>query len=124
MSFTKLIVMIVKLHMLVKVKGVWEHKRNSKKAHKETPFFKHMINTEHIFDFAGSQILDIEPNYYRRITSELVNIHAQNNPINIQQDLDKFHFIYKSLFQTIKHNYRRYITILISAILHRCLRLY
>ena len=79
-----------------------EHERDSKKAYKETPFFKNMINTEHTFDFAGSQILDIEPNYYRCITLELVNIHAQNNPINIQQDLDKLHSIYKSLFQTIK----------------------
>ena len=79
-----------------------EHERDSKIAHKETPFFKHKIDTEHTFDFARSQILDIEPNYYRRITLELVNIHAQNNPINIQQDLDKLHSIYKSLFQTIK----------------------
>ena len=34
-----------------------EHERDSKKVHKETPFFKHMINTEHTIDFAGSQIL-------------------------------------------------------------------
>ena len=79
-----------------------EHKRESKKAHKETPFFKHMIDTEHTFDFDASQILDIGPNYYRRITAELMNIHAQNNPINIQQNLDKLHSIYKSLFQAIK----------------------
>lgn len=81
---------------------VSEHKRDSKKAHKETPFFKHMVATEHTFDFEGSQILDIEPHYYRRVTSELLNIHAQSNPINIQQDLDKLHSMYKSLFQTIK----------------------
>ena len=30
-----------------------EHKNNSKKDHKETPFFKHMISTEHTFNFEG-----------------------------------------------------------------------
>ena len=29
-----------------------------------------MIATEHTFDFEGAQILDIEPHYYRRVTSE------------------------------------------------------
>ena len=52
-----------------------------------------MIATQHTFDFEGSQILDIEPHYYRRVTSELINIHTQSNPINIQQDLDKLHSI-------------------------------
>ena len=61
-----------------------------------------MSDAEHAFDFNGSQILDIEHNYCRRITSELVNIHAQKNPINIQQDLDKLHSIYRPFFQTIK----------------------
>ena len=82
---------------------VSERKRDSKKSHKETPFFKHKIATEHTFDFEGSQVLDIEPHYYCRVKSELVNIHAQSNPIKSQQHLDKLHsIIYKPLFQTIK----------------------
>ena len=31
--------------------GIPEHQWDSQKAHKETPFFKHMIITDHIFDF-------------------------------------------------------------------------
>ena len=79
-----------------------ERKRDSRKTQRETPFFKQIFATDHTFDFDAAQILDIEPHYYRRITSELVNIHAQSNPINIQQGLDKMHSIYKPLFQTIK----------------------
>ena len=42
-----------------------EHHWDGKKVNKETPFFKHMITTDHhTFDFDGSLILDIEPNYY------------------------------------------------------------
>ena len=67
-------------------------------------FLLHIFNTDHSFDFDGARILDIEPHYYRRITSELVNIHAQTNSINIQQDLDKMHLIYSSLFQRIKNS--------------------
>ena len=33
-----------------------EHELDSKKAHKERPLFKHMIDTERTFDFDGSQI--------------------------------------------------------------------
>ena len=51
-----------------------EHKQDSKKAHEETPFFKHLIDTEHTFDFEDSQILDTEPHC---VTSKLINIHAQ-----------------------------------------------
>ena len=79
-----------------------EHKRDSKKAQKETALLKLIFATDHTFNFDGAQILDIEPHYYRRITSELVNIHAEPNSINIQQDLDKIHSIFKPLlFQTL-----------------------
>ena len=55
---------------------VGEHRRGSKKPLKDTPFLNHIFNTNHSFDFDGARILDIEPHYYRRITSDLVNIHA------------------------------------------------
>ena len=63
------------------------------KSTKKNPFFKHLITADHTFDFDGSHILDIKPNYYCRVTSKSVNIYSQSNPINIQQDSDEFHCI-------------------------------
>ena len=79
----------------VGVRILKEHKPDSYKPHKLIPFFKHIVATDHLFDFEESQVLGIEPHYYRRITSELVDIHAKTNPLNIQEDLDKMHSIYK-----------------------------
>ena len=79
MLFTKYVVTHVTLHTLVSIDEIT-------KRHIKILFFQAYFHTDHSFDFYGNS--DIEPHYHRHITSELVNIHAQTNSINIQQDLD------------------------------------
>ena len=92
MLFIKYVAILVTFHTLVRVSvelgvRVGEHRRGSKKPHKDIPFFKHIFNTDHSFDFDGARILDIESYYYRRNTSELVNIHAQTNSIEVSSSI-------------------------------------
>ena len=71
------------------------HEKQSIIVYKDTPFFTHIYNFGHSFDFDHDKILDIESHYFRRLTSEMVHINIQNNAINIQKDFKKLHSIYK-----------------------------
>ena len=65
-----------------------EHKKQSINPLKGTPFFfRHISSTDHSFNFDNPDVSDIEPHYFRRITSELVHINSQKNGINIQKTL-------------------------------------
>ena len=57
---------------------VAEHRRRSKKSHSKTPISLHLRHNEHQFEFGENeaQILDIKPNYYRRIIRKMIHIHA------------------------------------------------
>ena len=75
-----------------------EHKKQSINPLKDTPFFRHISSTDHSLNFDNPDVLDIEPHYFRRITSELVHINSQINGINIQKDFEKLNSIYTPLF--------------------------
>ena len=69
---------------------------------KNTPFFNHIYQEEHRFDFKNPDILDIEQDYFRRLASESVHINTQINGITIRQDFEKMNSIYRPLFNRIK----------------------
>ena len=58
----------------IRVRVMTEHKRDSKKAQKETPFFKHISATNHRIDCDGADILDIEQHYYTAVHKKNLNI--------------------------------------------------
>jgi len=49
---------------------------------KPTVITQHMIEQSHSFDWDNIQILDTEPNYYKRSISEMLHIKEQVNDIN------------------------------------------
>ena len=81
---------------------VGEHSRDSIKPLKNTPFFNQVFQEDHQFDFKNPDILDVEQDYFRRLTAESVHINTQINGINIKQDFEKMNSIYKPLFNRIK----------------------
>ena len=80
-----------------------EHKRDSKKPSKDTPLFRHILETDHNFNFDEPSILDNESSYFKRCTSEVVFINAQTHGLNIQEDMKKLNSIYTPFFQQIKN---------------------
>ena len=62
---------------------VGEHSRDSMKPLKNTPFFNHIFQEDHQFDFKNPDILKVEEDYFRRLTAEYVHINTQINGINI-----------------------------------------
>jgi len=47
-----------------------------------------MTEHSHSFDWDNIQILDTEPNYYKRSISEMLHIKEQANGINAQTDIE------------------------------------
>ena len=66
-----------------------EHKRLSINPLRDSPFFKHISSTDHSSNFDNPDVLDIEPQYFRKITSEIVHINSPKNGINSQKDFEK-----------------------------------
>jgi len=63
-----------------------------------------MTEHSHSFDWDNIQILDTEPNYYKRSISEMLHIKEQANGINAQTDtelLDESYFDVLDSFQVI-----------------------
>jgi len=55
---------------------------------KPTVITQHMTEQSHSFDWDNIQILDTEPNYYKRSISEMLHIKEQVNGINAQTDTE------------------------------------
>jgi len=47
-----------------------------------------MLEHSHTFDWKNTQILDTEPNYFKRLISEMLHIKEQPNGINTQTDTE------------------------------------
>jgi len=108
MSYRKLTVKIAsyvgqtKRQLLTRIK---KHRRNGNSStSKISVITQHMIDHSHSFDWNNIQILDTEPNYYKRSISEMLHIKEQANDINAQTDtglLDESYFDVLKCLSTI-----------------------
>jgi len=58
-----------------------EHRNDiNKKTSKHSVITDHRLELNHEFDWDNPTILDKEKYYYRRLTSEMINIKTQINP--------------------------------------------
>jgi len=82
-----------KRQLLTRIK---EHRRNGNLSTSKTSVItQHMNDHSHSFDWNNIQILDTEPNYYKRSISEMLHIKEQANGINARIDtelLDESYF--------------------------------
>jgi len=86
---------------------VVEHKNDiNKKTKNHSVITEHRLELNHDFDWQKLIILDKKRFYYRRLTSEMINIKTQTNPINSQSDTE-MQFVYNDILNKLK-NYRRY----------------
>ncbi|KYN22044.1 hypothetical protein ALC57_05566 [Trachymyrmex cornetzi] len=70
---------------------VREHRSNiNKKTGSPSVISNHRITHGHDFDWSNVKILDIEPSYNKRMTSEMLHIKRQNNGLNLQNDTISF----------------------------------
>lgn len=63
-----------------------EHNYSVSFQHKKSVIFTNCLETGHSFNWSTTKILDKEPNYFKRLTSEMVNIKIKENTINVMQD--------------------------------------
>jgi len=73
---------------------VAEHKNNIKKTSNHSVITEHRLEFHHDFDWANPKILDIEKHYNKRLLSEMINIKAQKNTINLQTDIEYLQHAY------------------------------
>ena len=59
---------------------------NTKKKNEVKVVTQHYIDTNHNFKWNDFSILDREPSYHKRNTSEVLHINTQLNPINLKED--------------------------------------
>jgi hypothetical protein len=64
---------------------------------------EHRIEHDHTFDWKKIKILDSEPNYKKRLVSEMIHIKQQNNGINSQKDTEFLHDTYFHLLDSVKN---------------------
>jgi len=77
-----------------------EHVKNIKiEESKHSVISKHMLENNQSFDWQNIKILDFEPNYHKRIVSEMIHIKTQRNGLNSVDieclDLSYFNFLTK-----------------------------
>ena len=78
-----------------------EHKKNINRHPKyHNVVTQHRLDFGHEMDWNKPRILDIETNWYRRLTSEMLHIKSNNCTLNAQTDTKKLSDIYKA---TIKY---------------------
>lgn len=61
------------------------------------------METGHSFNWNTVKIIDQEHNYFKRVTSEMINIKLRNNSINVMQNmalLDESYFLYLDQIRT------------------------
>jgi len=76
-----------------------EHKLDiNKKTGILSVISEHRLELGHEFDWANTEILDIEKAYNKRLISEMIYIKMQNNSINRQTDTVSFPESYLSIF--------------------------
>lgn len=68
-----------------------------------TALVEHKINTGHNFNFDNVTILDIQSNYKKRLTSEMIQIQKNNkNSVNKRTDIDSLNRAYFNILEKTK----------------------
>jgi len=79
-----------------------KHVKNIKdKESKHSVISKHMLENNYSFDWQNIKILDFEPNYYKRIVSEVIHIKTQGNGLNSVDDIECLHLSHFNFFTKI-----------------------
>jgi len=78
-----------------------EHKKDIKKTSNHSVITEHRIAFDHHFDWENPKILDIEEHYQKRLISEMINIKAQKNTINLQSDTEYLQYAYIEILNKI-----------------------
>jgi len=65
---------------------------------------QHILNYNHSFNWQDIKILDTEPNYNKRLISEMLHIKEQANGINLKKDTEFLDQSYFNLLDTLSNN--------------------
>jgi len=80
-----------------------EHRNDiNKKTSNHSVITEHKIDLNHDFDWDKPKILDKENYYFRRLTSEMINIKTQIYPINLQSDTECLQLVYNDILNKLK----------------------
>jgi len=81
-----------------------EHISNVRSSNsKQSVIAEHTLKYSHSFDWDNIKILDSEPNYYKRLTSEMLHIKEQTNGINSQKDTELLDDCYTEILNTLSY---------------------
>ena len=75
---------------------------STNKKDEEKVVTQHYIDNKHNFKWDNFSILDREPNYHKRNTSEVLHINTQLNPINLKEDSQSLFKPYLSVIHRMK----------------------
>ena len=72
-----------------------EHESNIRSINKNLSVIsEHRIDNNHDFYWKNVKILDKEPNYFKRLVSEMIHIKKEDKTINKQTDTTNLNAIY------------------------------
>ena len=74
-------------------------------ASNHTVITEHIVNLKHNFDWSNVRVLDSEPNYSKRLISEMLHIKEQHNGINLQKDTELLDESYMVLLNLLDKQY-------------------
>jgi len=81
-----------------------EHGNNIKlDESKHSVISEHILNFKHNFNWDNVKILDREPNWHKRLISEMLHIKEQKNGINLQKDTEHLNESYFSLLNDLSN---------------------
>lgn len=80
-----------------------EHQYHVTKGHTDNSVLaRHQIEHNHNFNWNDIEILDIESNFHKRITSEMLHIKSHKNTLNLMTDTESLDNIYIPVFDKIE----------------------
>ena len=62
---------------------------------------EHRLQQNHSFDWENPKILDYEPNYFKRLISEMIHINEQKNRLNLKTDTELLDDCYSTIFNRL-----------------------
>jgi len=72
-----------------------EHVKNIKRDEsKHSIVTKHMLESNHTFDWKNIKIMNFKTNYYKRLISEKIYIKTQENGLNSISDIEFELFVF------------------------------
>lgn len=81
-----------------------EHMYNIKSdPSKYTIISEDMVNHDHTFDWDNIRILDFEPNYHKRLISEMIHIKEQKMGINSKKDTELLYDSYSDILDILSN---------------------